>query len=200
MTEWAKISAKSACNHPESIVRARSGSRIKWSTWSPNVSQHCTDHVGLIWSCSLPCMPSLDAELVVVLELVRLTPWPSVTWPRPIPIPTPTLILNWKKLSSSIQSPLSAGIRGVRCGGGHSFGGAWQINKQDGLEREGRVRNPIRYVFPQPFTALRVSRGELCDDDTRVRNILFLSVLLDKNNNNPSKCVLRLSNPNTQSH
>ena len=32
IADWAQISARSACSHCESIVSARSGSRIKWST------------------------------------------------------------------------------------------------------------------------------------------------------------------------
>lgn len=87
MTEWAKISARSACNQPESIVKARSGSRIRWSTWS-NVSQHWTDQLGLI------CPPSLLLSFGSFGLGLLLPAWPNVTWPRPIPIPIPTLIFS----------------------------------------------------------------------------------------------------------
>lgn len=123
MTDWANISARSACSQPESIVKARSGKRIRWSTWS-KLSQHWMDHGEL---------DGLDGSSL-------RSSWPRVTWPCPMPNPMPTLIFS--HVIRSVSQSVGNSTRGA-----HDM--LWHSNslKKSSENKQVQVRKAQEFFF-----------------------------------------------------
>ncbi len=138
MTDWANISARSACNQPESIVKARSGKRIRWSTWS-KLSQHWMDHGEL---------DGLDGSSL-------RSSWPRVTWPCPMPNPMPTLIFS--HVIRSVSQSVGNSTRGA-----HDM--LWHSNSLKESSENKQVQVPKAQEF---FFKQNLKKNPICQWGTK---------------------------------